>query len=127
MPDTISFPCRPELVGTARSVARALLADTPAADDAELVISEFVTNSIRWSASGVDNGTIHLRIEYEPGSTSARIEVEDGGRRVDPADVDQEDADQHGRGLLLVSKVAKDWGHRSGRGRGVYWAVLSWT
>lgn len=127
MPDTISFPCRPELVGTARRAARALLADTPAVEDAELIISEFVTNSIRWSASGVDGGTIHLRIEHEHGSTSVRIEVEDGGRRTAPSEIDQEDADQHGRGLLLVARLAKDWGHKVSRGRGVYWAVLSWS
>lgn len=127
MPETISFPCKPELVGTARNVARALLAHTPAVDDAQLIISEFVTNSIRWSVSGVDAGIIRLTIDYERGSNTARIEVEDAGRRMEPSEIDQEDADQHGRGLQLVAHLAKDWGHKVNRGRGLYWAVLSWA
>lgn len=121
---TITLPSRPELAATARATTRLLLASTPAAaiETAELIVSEFYTNAVLWARS--DDDGVSVSVEYEPGSRSARIEVVDGGpkRNAEPP----EDPEQHGRGLMIVESVAKDWGHRLVGGRGHYWAVLAW-
>lgn len=123
---TITIPGLDAFVAVARAGARAALDDAPAdmQELAALIVSEFATNGIRWSRSG-DGGNVNILIDHEPGTTSARIEVTDDGPL--PAEaLDDLDPDQHGRGLIIVGKLAKDWGHRSERGHGTYWAVLSW-
>lgn len=126
MPETIILPCRPELVATARHAVRALLGSVPedVADDAAAIVSEFMTNSILWSRSG-DGGTIELAVDHEPDANTARIEVVDDGPRPND-EVTREDADQYGRGLLIVGKLAK-LGHAAGVKRQTWWAELSWS
>lgn len=126
MPEIITLPCRPELVATARHAVRALLGEVPedAADNAELVVSELMTNSIFWSRSG-DGGSVEVAVDHEPGTNTARLEVIDAGPRPD-GEVDREDADQYGRGLLIVGALAK-LTHSINR-KGQTWAAeLSWN
>lgn len=125
-PRTVSIPCTAAMVGTARHAARSLLASTPVAYAAELIVSEFVTNSVRWSESGTDGRAIELTFTLDEPGASVRVEVVDAGRRRIPAPIDQEAADEHGNGLKLVDALAKDWGHRTRPNRGTYWAVLTW-
>lgn len=125
MPDTITLPCRPELIGTARRAVRALLDATPTevAENAELIISEFVTNAVLWSASR-DGGTIDVVIDHHPDTTTVRLEVTDAGA---VAGLDHGDPEQHGRGLLVVQKLASKWGHVASKGkRETWWAELAW-
>lgn len=123
----MTFPGRPDFVAVARAGIRKLLGDAPEriAEHAELIGSELVTNAVLWSRSGLERGTVTLDVEHGPGTV--RIEVTDGGklpvRPGAPADFDR---DQHGRGLEIVDALAKEWGQRDGRGRSVYWAVLTW-
>lgn len=129
MPDTsstVSIPCTAAMVSTARHATRSLLATTPVVEEAELIVSEFVTNSVRWSESGSDGRPVELTVSRDEEGNSVRLEVVDAGRRKSPAPVDQEAADEHGHGLQLVNALAKDWGHRTKPNRSTYWAVLTW-
>lgn len=125
MPETITLPARRELVATARHAVRALLGQVPeeVADDAAAIVSELFTNSILWSRSG-DGGNVEVIVDHEPGTNTAKIEVIDDGPR--PGDVDREDADQYGRGLLIVRELAK-LGHAAGKTSQTWWAELSWN
>lgn len=128
MPETLTIPGRPDFVTIARAGIRTMLAHAPddARDAAELVTSEFVTNAIRWTQSGDADGEVRILVDPDPDGASVRIEVGDDGRRRGRVDEWDGDPDQHGRGLEIVGAVAKEWGHRSERGRGVYWAVIAW-
>lgn len=126
MPETITIPGRAEFVALARAGIRVMLADAPpdAQDAAVLIASEYVTNAILWSRSG-RGGEVRILVEPE-GDGSARIEVTDDGELPPGERPVPEDPDQHGRGLEIAAGLAKDWGNRSERGRGVYWAVIAW-
>lgn len=124
MPDTITLPCKAALASTARAAARALLTGTPVAGDVELIVSELFTNAVLWSLSAPD-GAVEIVIDHDPDASSVRIELHDDGpapdRRPQPLD-----PEQHGRGLMIVDRLAKDWGHTMRHGRETYWAVLTW-
>jgi anti-sigma regulatory factor (Ser/Thr protein kinase) len=127
MPESITFPCRPEFVAIARHAVRTFLGQFPEAvvENSQLIASEFVTNSLLWSLSGVDGQPIELAIDHEPGSKTLRLEVVDAGPR--PAQPgDEVDPDQHGRGLLIASRLSAKCGHDAAKGRQVWWAELSW-
>jgi anti-sigma regulatory factor (Ser/Thr protein kinase) len=75
-------------------------------DDCTLMISELVTNAIRYGRS--DEPWL-VRVEWYREGTSLRVEVHNPGF---PANVrlrhpDADDA--HGRGLLLVDSIADSW------------------
>ncbi|WP_162467242.1 ATP-binding protein [Streptomyces cavernae] len=125
---TFVLPAAPASVAVARRNVRALLGDwgvpEDVSDDALLVVSELVTNAIRYA--GGDEIACTLR--HSP--QRLRIEVEDqiqGCTR--PTRLCPSPDDQSGRGLLLVGGVSTDWGVREtaeGAGR-VVWADLSTT
>lgn len=128
MRDTLTLPCRPEMVSAARSAVRAALDDHPRVREAELIASELVTNSVRYSASR-HGGDIDLIIDWSPGSI--RIEVVDGGSDVPlefpPDPVAPIDPAERGRGLLIVRTLATKWAHETypQPRRGVWWAELT--
>ncbi|MCI3278932.1 ATP-binding protein [Streptomyces cylindrosporus] len=79
------------------------LAEWPRADDLLLCVSELVTNAL---LHGVPPGRrLLFRLKYD--GEVIRIEVHDSGTGV-PRVAD--DADEGGRGLLLVSALADKWG-----------------
>ena len=124
MAETITLPCRADLASTARHAVRTLMSDAPkeVLDDAGLIVTEFMANSIRWSRSGL-GGTVDIVVDYEPGAHTARLDVIDAGVLSKDHDLDPE---QHGRGLQIVSHLAK-LGHERSPHRQVWWAELSWT
>jgi serine phosphatase RsbU (regulator of sigma subunit)/anti-sigma regulatory factor (Ser/Thr protein kinase) len=82
-------------------------------DNSELLVSELVTNAIRYA-----NGEILLRLILEPDGLT--VEVHDSSPalpRVLQADKDAE----NGRGLHVVSLVASRWGVRRTAGGKVVW------
>jgi anti-sigma regulatory factor (Ser/Thr protein kinase) len=86
-------------------------------DDAELVVSELVTNAL------VHAGTrCELRIGLS--GTALRVQVTDGAGGVpDPQAVTG--GDEHGRGLLLVSLLCAAWGTEPlASGGKVVWAEM---
>jgi len=86
-------------------------------DDAELVVTELVTNALIHGGRRCD-----VAISF--GHERLRIEVRDdhlGGPEVQAADAQRE----HGRGLILVSAMADAWGvDPSAAGGKVVWAEL---
>src|SRR3954469_6568449 len=86
-------------------------------EDAELVVTELVTNALLHGAPPVV-----LRIS--PVGSGVRIEVEDTGREMPIRMRESTDA-MTGRGLSLVSRVTCGWGvERNGDGGKVVWAEI---
>jgi anti-sigma regulatory factor (Ser/Thr protein kinase) len=105
----------PGAPGTARAWLAQLREQLdPGFDQAALILSELVTNSVRHAAR-----TDHIEVMVAVDGSRIRIEVSDGGpcfdaERARPAD---------GRGLMIVARLAADWGVRSD-GRCTVWAEI---
>ncbi|BFO19542.1 hypothetical protein SHKM778_59300 [Streptomyces sp. KM77-8] len=84
----------------------------------ELVVSELVTNAIRYAT-----GPVRLRLIHE---RSLVCEVVDGGATA-PHLRHPRATDEGGRGLLLVSQLAERWGTRFVPGGKIIWAEQSLT
>lgn len=107
-------------VPCARLHARAILAEwnlASLADDAEVIVSELVTNAIRASAQPV---TLRLRADGQV----LLIEVEDAVTGIPQAAPHPPDAES-GHGLEIVTALSERWGfhHPPGGGK-VVWAAL---
>lgn len=99
-----------------REIAR-YLKECPAVDDAELIISELVTNAVLHSRSR--HGMLTVHGERYPGYIW--IEVRDAGGNWEPRS-----DDEGGRGLAIVTALATEWGvDGDARGRTV-WARIEW-
>jgi hypothetical protein len=84
----------------------------PAAlDDAELLTSELVTNSVQHGGGG----TIRLHVVLGP--TTLRVEVADGSKR----SLRPRTAGEGGFGLTLVASIATRWGGGRIAGTNVTW------
>ncbi|GAA2247063.1 hypothetical protein GCM10010145_12720 [Streptomyces ruber] len=113
----------PSSVAAARRTVRVLLeawgVDDDTGDNAVLVVSELVTNAL------THTGSVRIVCRLSWTGRRLRVEVEDqnGGGPL-PLRREPGDDDQHGRGLLLVGALSRDWGVRDtacGSGR-VVWA-----
>lgn len=118
------YPCAAGSPAAARRFTRhnlaEMLGDRAGADeaiaDAEIIVSELLTNAIN---AWCDSTEVRLTSRDD----LVRIEVHDDvGGEPRPRRPDHDD--QHGRGLMIVSALAHDWGfERYGRGKRV-WAEL---
>jgi PAS domain S-box-containing protein len=123
-PDRVAdweLPADPAAVAEARKAASRRLADwdlTELSFTTELVVSELVTNAIRYAA-----GPIRLRLIR--GRTLV-CEVHDGGATA-PHLRHPRTTDEGGRGLLLVSQVTRRWGTRFVPDGKIIWAEQSLT
>jgi anti-sigma regulatory factor (Ser/Thr protein kinase) len=119
-PRRISLAAGPAAAGDARSQVRAAIRawDVPVdVDTAVLLTSELVTNALSHEKSG----TITLTITCVCGQL--RVDVNDTSRRV-PMPVNTPVDAEAGRGLLLVSRLATDWGfHPTPAGKAVYFTL----
>ena len=120
-----TWACDPANVGVARSwLTQEVRAVVPHASyanvgDAQLVVSELVTNAMR---AGCARVTVHLSIEDE----CVRVGVEDAapGR---PQRRRATNTDVTGRGLGIVAALASDWGvRRTSDGKEV-WAAIQFS
>ncbi len=93
-----------------------------ARDDARLVVSELVGNSIR-HARPLADGTMH--VAWGAGPTGLDIAVSDGGALTTPEKVDAGVSDLAGRGLAIVETLAARWWVESSRSRTTVHAVLA--
>jgi serine/threonine-protein kinase RsbW len=99
-----AFPATPAQARAARRSLARILDGHPAADDAVLCLSELAANATIHSRSR--NGG-HFTVRAQFGEGCVRVEVHDqGGPWKQPAPA----GDQHGRGLLIVASLARDWG-----------------
>ncbi|MCA1713096.1 MAG: ATP-binding protein [Actinobacteria bacterium] len=101
-----TFPLRPSSVRLARHAVRRLCRTwraTPAADDAELAVSELFGNAVRAGAGK----RATLRVSWTP--RRLRVEVHDESA-LQPAVREAGPDDEGGRGLWLIRELAVRWG-----------------
>ncbi|MFF0363864.1 SpoIIE family protein phosphatase [Streptomyces fungicidicus] len=112
------LPREPRSVGRAREYARAQLLDwdlEPLVDTTELLVSELVTNALRYG-----EGEIRLRLLLD---RTLVCEVWDSGL-VQPRRRRARDTDEGGRGLQLVGLLSAAWGsRRTPRGKTVWFEL----
>ncbi|GFH37768.1 SpoIIE family protein phosphatase [Streptomyces pacificus] len=112
------LPREPRSVGRARELARAQLVAwdlDPLVDTVELLVSELVTNALRYG-----EGEIRLRLLRE---RTLVCEVWDSGL-VQPRRRRARDTDEGGRGLQLVGLLSAAWGsRRTPRGKTVWFEL----
>ncbi|MFE0801174.1 SpoIIE family protein phosphatase [Streptomyces sp. NPDC058812] len=113
-----TLPREPRSVGRARELARAKLLDwdmEPLVDTTELLVSELVTNALRYG-----EGEIRLRLLLD---RTLVCEVWDTGL-VQPRRRRARDTDEGGRGLQLVGLLSAAWGsRRTPRGKTVWFEL----
>ncbi|MCK8678828.1 SpoIIE family protein phosphatase [Streptomyces lichenis] len=121
-PDRVAdwdVPAEPEAVGRIRAAAMARLAEWGLDDlgfAAELVLSELLTNAIRYGAA-----PIRVRLLHDRGLT---VEVADRSS-TSPHLRYAASTDEGGRGLFLVAQLADRWGTRYTPQGKVIWAELA--
>ncbi|MER6911473.1 SpoIIE family protein phosphatase [Streptomyces sp. NPDC000594] len=112
------LPREPRSVGRARELARSLLVSwelEPLIDTVELLVSELVTNALRYG-----EGEIRLRLLLD---RTLVCEVWDSGL-VQPRRRRARDTDEGGRGLQLVGLLSAAWGsRRTPRGKTVWFEL----
>ncbi|MGY5124369.1 ATP-binding protein [Streptomyces nigrescens] len=119
------LPHIPEAVSVVRRRARTVLADWNIApdltEDALLVISELITNAV---VHALPPAVLRLSRVVD-GSHALRVEVTDAGAAAaDGRPVVEPDADEHGRGLDIVTALAAECGTRVHAGGITWWAKL---
>jgi anti-sigma regulatory factor (Ser/Thr protein kinase) len=123
-----TFPAEPGVVRAARHAVRdtlrALGLDPVMGDVTELLVSELVTNSLRYAS-----GPIGVRlVRPELGETTPSLLVEVSDPLPDPpTERAAEPDDEGGRGLQLVACTARRWGTRRGRTGKTVWFELPVT
>src|SRR3954453_285613 len=97
--------------------ALAAAVESSVVEDAELVVTELVTNALL-------HGAPPVLLRISPIGSGVRIEVQDSGREMPIRMRESTDA-MTGRGLSLVSRVTSGWGvERKGDGGKVVWAEI---
>ncbi|MFC5765068.1 ATP-binding protein [Actinacidiphila bryophytorum] len=100
------FASRPESVSEVRAFTRDALAGLDlAVDDVVLCVTELATNAVRHGTQ--HEGTFHLNILVD--RAKLRAECHDSGSKR-PTLLAPSDADEGGRGLLLVQVLTSRWG-----------------
>lgn len=123
---SVELPGVAESVGAARRYVRGVLENSGQRDtyDAELLVSELVSNAVRHSESGDADGLVTV-VVANCGET-IQIAVADKGSATCapgiPAEPD-EDA-EGGRGLWLVREVSLSWGWHEGTAGRIVWFQL---
>jgi anti-sigma regulatory factor (Ser/Thr protein kinase)/DNA-binding XRE family transcriptional regulator len=112
------FPAHPRHVREARTFLAALLDGCPVADDALLCLSELATNAITHSRSREPGGQFTVRVRRH--GTGLRAEVGDQGGPWTPHPL-TDPAEQSGRGLAIVDRLARTWGRGGGETGWTLW------
>ncbi|MEU7160207.1 ATP-binding protein [Streptomyces chrestomyceticus] len=122
-----TFPGTSRAAAHARTYARQIversvpgIAEGPVRD-VELVVSELVTNAIRYGTEPGDRITVAVIASL----SGVRIEVHDPVRRR-PRHKPHKPARQRGRGLLVVGALANSWGVADRPLGKIVWAELAW-
>lgn len=110
------FPADPAAVASAREAAVGKLAEWGLAESAfvtELLVSELVTNAVRYAGGPVGLRLIHDEVLFcevtDPSNSQPRM------RRA-------RTTDEGGRGLFLVAQLSRRWGSRYGPSGKTVWA-----
>lgn len=90
-------------------------------DEAEIVVSELVSNSIRHARPLADG---NLRVHWKVKSGVVEVEVTDGGSESTPRPAPRTIWAPSGRGLRIVRSLAHEWGVTEDRTGSTVWASL---
>jgi serine/threonine-protein kinase RsbW len=90
-------------------------------DEAEIVVSELVSNAIR-HARPLADGT--LRVHWKVKAGVVEVEVTDGGSESTPRPAPRTIWAPSGRGLRIVRSLAHEWGVTEDRTGSTVWASL---
>ncbi|MGO4340368.1 ATP-binding protein [Pedococcus sp. 2YAF34] len=122
---TIRVPWRATSVSKVR---RTLVEDlesrdvpTVVVDEAEIVVSELVSNAIR-HARALSDG--NLRVHWKVKAGVVEVEVTDGGSESSPRPAPRTIWAPSGRGLRIVRSLAHEWGVTEDRNGTTVWASL---
>ena len=99
----------------ARDVSAAVI------DEAEIVVSELVSNSIRHARPLADG---NLRVHWKVKAGVVEVEVTDGGSESTPRPAPRTIWAPSGRGLRIVRSLAHEWGVTEDRTGSTVWASL---
>lgn len=123
---TMRVPFAASSVSVARQQLKSWLSDLgtsrDAIDDARVIISELVANSIR-HAQPLPDGNLLITWGIEP--RGLQVSVTDGGSPTRPRKVDAPSSALAGRGMAIVETLALDWWAEQTRSRATVHAVLS--
>jgi len=95
--------------------------DTTVIDEAEIVISELVTNAVR-HARALPDGSVRVHWKVKDGAVE--VEVTDGGGSTAPVPAPRSLWSPTGRGLRIVRSLAHEWGVLEGRSGRTVWVAL---
>jgi serine/threonine-protein kinase RsbW len=90
-------------------------------DEAEIVVSELVSNSIRHARPLADG---NLRVHWKVKGGVVEVEVTDGGSESTPRPAPRTIWAPSGRGLRIVRSLAHEWGVTEDRTGSTVWASL---
>jgi serine/threonine-protein kinase RsbW len=115
-PLRLRFPARPENVSSIRRALEGMGLPDPMREDAVLLTTELVTNSIRHADLGPGD---HVDVTAVWSGTVLRIIVRDSGSGVPPSDIvagsiRPSPGGQSGWGLYLVDRLSTRWGTNLG-------------
>ena len=109
-PITMRLPFTPASVSVARQRLKTWMCENggtgEAVEDARVIISELVANSIR-HASPLSDGQIHVSWVLEPRGID--LSVTDGGSSTRPRKVNAPSSALAGRGMAIVEVLAEEW------------------
>ena len=90
-------------------------------DEAEIVVSELVSNAIRHARPLADG---NLRVHWKVKAGVVEVEVTDGGGDSTPRPAPRTIWAPSGRGLRIVRSLAHEWGVTEDRSGSTVWASL---
>ena len=109
-PITMRLPFTASSVSVARHRLKAFMKDVggsgEAVEDARVVISELVANSVR-HAQPLSDGQIHVSWTLE--DRGLQLSVTDGGSGTRPRTVNAPSSALAGRGMAIVDVLAQEW------------------
>jgi anti-sigma regulatory factor (Ser/Thr protein kinase) len=119
---TLTLPGSERCVAHARRFVRDLVGeDDPAVDDAELCASELVTNAVVHTRSG-EGGQVTITVARD--EHALEICVADDGAGGDVPHVRDEPFAEDGRGIVIVTALAAEWGVTAERDGTTTWFRL---
>jgi serine/threonine-protein kinase RsbW len=125
-PFTMRVPFAPASVGLARKQLRSWMsehgASTDQIEDARVIISELVGNSVR-HARPLPDGM--LAISWAADRDALSLAVTDGGGTTQPRRVNASSSALAGRGMAIVDSLARSWWVEDTRSRATVHAVLT--
>jgi anti-sigma regulatory factor (Ser/Thr protein kinase) len=112
-----TLPAGVDTPAAARAFVREAVEDVAVpVEDLALVVSELVTNA-------VVSGSAAIALDLTVDAARVLVEVADDAPPTHPVAAQVED--DGGRGLMLVSRLARRWGIRADGPRKVFWADLA--